>query len=267
MTPAVALLERLAEETWDRLTVGQSLRVSLGEETFTDLNILELRKSGLSDVFAVQLTKGQEAIYGADWEWWVGDPSSGWFHYVVQAKKLELSTASYRSLRHICKDGRSPDTQLERLEQFAKTYDACPIYCFYNGGIEDPAARVTCTERRPKQYGCTIASLAAVKPAHKKHARKWYENIHRGELVHPWRCIVADHASWSAKVGVEGKHPLSTGADMSHSFQKELPPAIKEMFIGNVAQVTGEYLVGLAPPRYVVVTNTSENPRLLSSQA
>ncbi len=44
MSSAAALLERLAEETWDRLHLSHELRCRQSEQTFTDINLLELTR-------------------------------------------------------------------------------------------------------------------------------------------------------------------------------------------------------------------------------
>jgi hypothetical protein len=51
MNAAASTLERLAEDTWDRLDLSHRLDCPRSEETITDLNLLELvrcRPPGLS---------------------------------------------------------------------------------------------------------------------------------------------------------------------------------------------------------------------------
>ena len=92
MSLAVKLLESLAKQTWDRIKDGYELEISQGEETITDLNLLEIKRSGIRSFQVVKLTKAEEAIKGIDWEWWIGSESQGWLRYAIQAKKIQVES-------------------------------------------------------------------------------------------------------------------------------------------------------------------------------
>ena len=81
--------ERIAESTWNRLRESRRLHVRLGEETLTDLLILDFLVSAPShNIRFIQTTKPKEAVQGTDLEIWVRYGGNAADIYAVQAKKL-----------------------------------------------------------------------------------------------------------------------------------------------------------------------------------
>lgn len=125
---AQQLFEELATATWDRIRYGVELECSQGEETITDINLLDMKRAALPNLYLWKANKAAEAETGLDWEWWVGSNGRRWWRYAVQAKKLS-KTGSYDSLRHKVR-GRQ---QFDLLTEYAKANRGCiPLYCFYN---------------------------------------------------------------------------------------------------------------------------------------
>jgi hypothetical protein len=54
------LLSYLAYETWQRITAAHVLRVSLGEETLTDMNVLRITGAAVADVAVQQVSRRKE---------------------------------------------------------------------------------------------------------------------------------------------------------------------------------------------------------------
>ena len=108
------LLGKLAGDTWENLREAKLQSVRFGEETITDLLMLELRRSGFKAFRQTSLH--DEAKYGTDFECWVGSESEGWIGYAVQAKKLNFKTQTYLNLNHTVKGtGKKQYRHLERL--------------------------------------------------------------------------------------------------------------------------------------------------------
>src|SRR5437588_9340720 len=63
------VLERLAFETWHRLRLGKKYHVHQGEETITDVNLLEIALANLSEIKLWKCPKADEGKVGIDWEW------------------------------------------------------------------------------------------------------------------------------------------------------------------------------------------------------
>lgn len=185
---ARALFEELAAGTWERLMYSVLLSCSQGETTITDLNLLELIRAHLPGLRIYKAHSRDESRYGFDWEWFVGRPGS-WFRYSVQAKKLDIHSQRYKSLRH--KVG--PTFQLEILKNFAKTQKTIPLYCFYNyvSSNADAKAGWNCKlSFDATQLGCTIAPLHVVESQHQARVAKDFAAVHTGKGVFPWRCLI-----------------------------------------------------------------------------
>ena len=82
----VGTLETLAADTWMRLSDVASLSarsVRFGEETITDLLMLDLNRIGSTKVLFTPTSKQAEAFQGTDFECWVGSDGAGWLRFAV----------------------------------------------------------------------------------------------------------------------------------------------------------------------------------------
>ena len=166
---------------------GEQFRCLQQEETHTDLNLLEIARSRLSTLRVYKATGPVEPLFGFDWEWWIGNNEQGWTRYSVQAKRLDLKTEKYRSLRH--KVGET--FQIDLLEKFSRENQSVPLYCFYNAlSPTSPEAHWYCPLPLDKrQLGCTLVPLRIVKTAHEKSKRKSFGALHSTAESIPWRCL------------------------------------------------------------------------------
>ena len=122
------VLERLAADTWDRIPLVRKLQLAFGEETFTDLLLLDLMLRAGQRGRILPSTKPVEAVQGTDWEWWIGSDALGWIPYAIQAKRIAKNGTRYASLTHKL-DGT---LQIDLLERYAAAQQSFPMYCFYN---------------------------------------------------------------------------------------------------------------------------------------
>ena len=154
----INLLERLAEDTWERVRDGNALGIRLGETGLTDLLLLEIKRTNPLHLRVFKTPHHLEPRQGTDWEWWIGSNPTGWLRYAVQAKKLYLRSHTYQSLGHTIGGVR----QLDVLDAFANANNAIPIYCFYN--YADWVNLATCWQcnlpLEAPQLGCTITPRA-----------------------------------------------------------------------------------------------------------
>ena len=133
--------------------------VSYGEETITEMNLLEIRRRHPKRVFIRTFSKAVEAMTGADWEWHIiGRKHTAKMR--VQAKRLQCNDVL--RLKH--KVASSGKQQRELLIDGAQADNMKPIYCIY------------CTERQrriwkelaaPRGYrsfhtGCLLAEAGDV---------------------------------------------------------------------------------------------------------
>lgn len=224
---AVELLDFLAVRTWDMLTDGHDLQISISEETITDINLLEIRRSNLRNVAVVKFPKLVEAKSGADWDLWIGNDSDGWLRYLIQAKKLHLRTSKYVHLRHYHLDERGNKIlQIDQLYKFALQTGAIPAYCFYNGGNDLLDRGSVLAGEHAKDistiYGCTISSYYAVRAQHdsRNHGSKTFASLHPRNHSFPWSALVQRHYEWIQKFVSHGFHPL---AEKQSRFQNAAP--------------------------------------------
>lgn len=201
---AQSVLEELAADTWSRIPLVRSLRLAFGEETFTDLLLLDLMLRAGRRARIVPTTKPDEAKQGTDWEWWIGSNSTGWIHYVIQAKRIAGSGNRYKSLTH--KVGGVP--QIDLLEGYAQSQGAFPLYCFYNS-VERPdfSSFWHCgLKLDAPQLGCTVVPSPVVRKAIQTHGGKNFDFIHQDDRALPWRCLTSCPwiaATYLAKAGEE----------------------------------------------------------------
>ena len=183
-----SLLAKLSGETWERLRDAMQLSVSFGEETVTDLLALDINRHGLTTTTFDQTTKPEEAVIGADYEWWVGHDSIGWIRLLVQAKKLRLGLDQY-NFRHTNKSGFQ---QIDQLETCARKLRALPTYCLYNYSEDaDEDSHWRCEHKKYDQgdLGCTLVSSKTVRRLIR--GQKNFNHLHRYGRAFPWRCLAS----------------------------------------------------------------------------
>ncbi|WP_238858030.1 DUF6615 family protein [Poritiphilus flavus] len=126
------LFEQISQDVWFRLRDTSRASIRQGEETITDIILLEILRSGNKNIIVVQTPKIKEPEKGTDWEWWIGNEKTGWLRYAVQAKKIDPKTLNYKSLNY--KSGKKPNQkrQVDILKRYAEKNNAIPLYSFYN---------------------------------------------------------------------------------------------------------------------------------------
>lgn len=185
--PLQKVLEELSVDTWERLRDSQPLQIRFGEETITDLLLLDLKRKNPSHTRIVQTPKYKEKNQGTDWEWWVGSPRLKWLRFAVQAKKLDIKTLRYPGFGH--KVGT--DSQIDLLERYATRNQAIPLYCLYNFAKPPatPDAWRCCQNFDEPQLACTVTSIDIVRSAIAQHGCRNFNWIHQYPQTLPWRCL------------------------------------------------------------------------------
>ena len=194
----LTLFENIARTTWEWLGEARQRKLSFSEETITDIAALQLTGGAASNQIKVaKASRLEEKRYGIDWMWFIGNPKQGYSRYAVQAKKVTLDTStnfSYR-LRHRVSRTPGSEFQIQRLERFAETARAVPLYCFYNNVDSALAFKYWHCRGYPnqpddiRQMGCTVVPLDAIQEVHRPHRRKDFGAVHRDKRSIPWRCL------------------------------------------------------------------------------
>lgn len=185
MTPA----ERVASDTWRRLGQAESLRARLGEETLTDLLVLDMLPHQRMNAFAIHHpTKQEESLFGADLLLCVRYSCGSGRRLALQAKKL-YPTGRYDALVHKDASGTS---QIDVLDRFARWWGAVPAYLLYNHVDplpSHPSYWQCCRAHDAQQLGCTLVPSWSIRQAMNSRGRRTFRAIHDREPSRPWRCV------------------------------------------------------------------------------
>ena len=171
----------------------RSVGHQLLEETITDLNILDLKRLHPKEIYCQTFTKPQEGINGADWEWWLTDPTrSRWLGLRVQAKVLELKSDTFAHLHYRPKRGRA--YQSTRLKAAAEADGLIPMYCLY---AHLPASATGWAKHGSSEaYGCALLQVKEVERLRRHWKSKDFVSVMR--RVVPWSWMVCIGSAWSS---------------------------------------------------------------------
>jgi hypothetical protein len=182
-----SVFQELAIDIGERLRDARDLSVRFGEETITDIVLLDMKRKNPAQISVIQTPKLDESLKGTDWEWWIGSDRIGWLRYAVQAKRLHLPSKRYTSLTHVV----GGQLQIDILNNYASANEAIPLYCFYNF-VEGNLARGAwncCQSFEEAQLGCTVIPSFVVRRAIEQHGAKNFSWIHSHQQSIPWRCL------------------------------------------------------------------------------
>lgn len=187
-------LMSLSRDVWERLRDVKNLpaarSVRFGEETITDILMLDLNRHQSTRAIFTQTSKQLEAISGTDFELWLGSAETGWILFAIQAKKLHLQSEQYRTFRHKV----NKVLQIDRLVRYAARHGAIPLYCLYNySDSVESALHWHCCQRpyQEKELGCTVTPVSNVRTALSTYKGKNFDFLHRYKETLPWRCLAA----------------------------------------------------------------------------
>lgn len=186
--PVLQLVDELSRETCNNIDLAFRLNTKFGEETITDLLLLELAKKRNYNLRIIQTPKDKEKDKGTDWEWFIGSPTYGWVRFAIQAKKIKLSTKNGDyGLGHKVGLNR----QVDILQTYASANNAIPLYTFYNYYDSiDPSNHWHCNLPFDEPLlGWTITPISNVFPALLTHGTRNFEHIHRQKNTLPIKCL------------------------------------------------------------------------------
>jgi hypothetical protein len=176
----------LAFRTWDGLARSRRVRHQPLEETFTDINLLEMKDRHPREIYTQIFTKPQEGLNGADWEWWLTDSARRkWLGLRIQAKVLALSQDRFPHLHY--KRGRT--YQATKLKKTCHALGLVPLYCLYLHASVPLRPRFRCGTfaLADETFGCSLYPLHAVETLRKAGANTLVDV--QGDCV-PWHCLV-----------------------------------------------------------------------------
>jgi Family of unknown function (DUF6615) len=209
---------------WNRMKKARTVGMRLGEETLTEIALLNIALAHPPTKVAIRLaTKKDEAGHGGDWEWWFSHKGKG-VGFRVQAKRL-FPSGKYEGLFKK-KKGAKPYDQLDTLVDAAKNAKPplIPLYCFYNfpvGKSPFSARKNPCGNfRGPSFWGCSIAFPDDVK------ARQSDELAKLVRIMRPWHALVCDSGEVDVVTSVRA---FLRGAGKPDQTPRNLPPHVTHL--------------------------------------
>ena len=178
-----------SRKTWNLLKNAHKTGLSLGEETVTDLNLMELQSKHHADITTFKFSKYKERISGADWEWWLIAP-----HKVlglrVQAKIINPKSLVYEHL-----DYSKPAIKFRQIDNLinysAKKFPyRIPVYVLYNyWDCDKYYAYWPCTFRKRMVHmlGCGIVEARSLRQIINNGGKSVREI---GQIMFPWSCPI-----------------------------------------------------------------------------
>lgn len=178
--------------TWDILSKARGVGTKVGEESITDLNILELKTRHPTEIYSETFSKPQEGKNGADWEWWMTGPSGQWIGFRVQAKVLDLDSNKFSHL-HYRKDSNSPfQCDLLIRKALNRPISMVPLYCLYTHwrGQNVTPWRCPSFALNPEGFGCSLLTAFSVRLLRSVSRSKTRQLRKVIPYTSPWHCLV-----------------------------------------------------------------------------
>ncbi|MEU6017784.1 DUF6615 family protein [Streptomyces sp. NPDC047515] len=217
-------LSLCSEYTFGRLSHGHRKGQAPGEVGLTEHHLTTIRMEHADRVAVHWFTGTEEAVNGADWEWWFYAGDIG-FGMRIQAKREEWN-GSYK-LRYRPSNG---SLQSDLLIEDAVASGCFPAYVFYNRRSWQsdllPGALAGCGHGPvgERQFGCTIASALVVQRT-LLLSRASTSYVKDRSL--PWHRLLCDE---NESEGRRAEAPYRRVRDLHRAAVKELQVALNEEY-------------------------------------
>lgn len=136
--------QEIADDVWRRIESSQKTGLSYQEETITGNLLYTLNKNHPDAVRIRDFSKSEEALNGADWEWWIGNTSGQWLGMRIQAKRIKLPAENFGQIQTYkppIKSNPNRKFQIDLLIENSKTPDLNAAYVLYTWSAKWPTLR------------------------------------------------------------------------------------------------------------------------------
>jgi hypothetical protein len=197
---ACELLQELASKTWSQIGSGERVGIKIGEESLTDLLLLELANRFPHPTKVKKWSRREEGRRtGADWDWWFTDRK---FRTCVglriQAKRIDYFNQKFTGFDAANAYG----PQRLTLRQSSALEGLHPLYCLYIASPNPPNEPSLCPsagesksglEVKPPSslFGCSLIGLDSVEKS--LAARDQTLSFLWADLL-PWSCLTCCEA-------------------------------------------------------------------------
>ena len=155
----------------------------------TDFNLFELQQKHPLESETYKLSRHEEALEGADWEWWLTSPGLR-FGLRIQAKLLKTDSLRYEKLNYKISSGnRQIDVLIQKAVngRYGPTFPLYVLYNFWDKTKYYPKWLCQTSRKDIRLLGCGIVEARALKTILDQHGNK-LENI--SDFMYPWSCLV-----------------------------------------------------------------------------
>jgi uncharacterized protein DUF6615 len=191
----------LSSWVWSFLDDASDGGFSPREETLTEVLLVEMRRHATGQVATDKAIGLEESKSGADFAWAIRVRTGNWLTLLVQAKKLNPATGTFKELK---------DDQLGRLQARATRAGSLAVYLFYSdsalGEAGDHLAFGRCSRpisvirehfgppwtTRLTPAGCTLVLAADVKRLLGRGAPK-ATPVEIAKVGMPWECLLCPY--------------------------------------------------------------------------
>lgn len=182
----------LSRRVHNRLADGTRWKVRQGEETITDILLLDLKASGYGLKLA-KVARKPESRFGMDWL--LNLPyAGGWVLLAIQAKKLRDGSYSFRQ-----RVGKGGPQQFDVLNDFCRDKGAQGVYALYNEVPNIGADKWQCPDTLDRErLGCSLAPLETVGWYFRGRYGRTFDAIHQQAGTIPLSCLFHDHSRFTA---------------------------------------------------------------------
>ena len=181
-------ISKLTTDVWENINLADQLNTKFGEETISDILLLELARLKNYNLRIIQTPKDKEKYKGTDWEWFIGSQAYGWIRFAIQAKKANPKYKGYYScLAHKV----NTELQVDILKKYAKNNNAVPLYSFYNYFPNaNQKEHWHCKKDFNQQLlGWTLTSIKNVEIALKTRGNRNFDFLHKQKATLPMKCL------------------------------------------------------------------------------
>ncbi len=127
-------IETACASAWDHMDLRVRAGMRPREEDVTSVVIDTMLKMEPRRVATKIFHRAEEAVSGADWEWWIKGAGGLWLGLSIQAKISDKPKNPVVKIHHKAKS--RPSDQVTNLIDWAKAHNSNPIYFIY--GYFDP---------------------------------------------------------------------------------------------------------------------------------
>lgn len=198
LTPEQHLLLQASMDVWSLRGEAKILNSPLGEETVTEILLLQIKSRYPSKrIYVLSFNKKQEGENGADWAW--AFQSANGNHVMpmlVQAKILNRQDTDYDEIKR--KVGKSGVRQIDRLISEAEKLQWPAIYAFYNHLDKPSRIPSTCQTISPSSTAMPAAWGISIADAYRVRAKLNDQSFdtHRHHSF-PLHCLLCSRGSGS----------------------------------------------------------------------